>query len=139
MGHATVYRKRPSRATCWVNRCAMSFPECTARLKHLRCRALVVHCTYPNQLLIAATIAAGVCFRLWGQEDEADMLSSTPPEIVSADLAPLALQLASWGCPDGQGLAWLDAPEPQMLDQARELLLDLCAVDEKGTLTDTGR
>lgn len=66
------------------------------------------------------------------------MLSSTPPEIVSADLAPLALQLASWGCPDGQGLTWLDAPEPQMLDQARELLLELCAVDEKGALTDTG-
>lgn len=66
------------------------------------------------------------------------MFDSTPPEIVSADLAPLALQLACWGCPDGQGLAWLDAPELHMLDQARALLLDLCAVDDKGTLTDTG-
>ena len=81
----------------------------------------------------------GVCYRLWGQQDEADMLPSTPPEIVSADLAPLALQLASWGCPDGQGLSWLDPPEPQALGQARDLLLDLCAVDDKGSLTDTGR
>lgn len=66
------------------------------------------------------------------------MLESTPPEIASADLAPLALQLASWGCPDGQGLAWLDPPEPQALQDARELLLDLAAADEKGALTDTG-
>lgn len=66
------------------------------------------------------------------------MSDTTPPEIASADLAPLALQLASWGCPDGQGLAWLDPPEPQDLDQARDLLRDLCAVDEKGALTDTG-
>lgn len=67
------------------------------------------------------------------------MLDSTPPEIVSADLAPLALQLAAWGCPDGQGLAWLDAPEPSALQQSRDLLLDLCAVDDKGALTDTGK
>jgi ATP-dependent helicase HrpB len=66
------------------------------------------------------------------------MLDATPPEMVSADLAPLALQLASWGCPEGQGLAWLDAPDPDVLGQARELLLELCAVDEKGALTDTG-
>lgn len=66
------------------------------------------------------------------------MLDATPPEMVSADLAPLALQLASWGCPEGQGLAWLDAPDPAMLGRARELLLELCAVDEKGALTVTG-
>jgi ATP-dependent helicase HrpB len=62
-----------------------------------------------------------------------------PPEIISADLAPLALQLASWGSPDGEGLAWLDPPEPQALADARQLLLELAAVDEKGGLTATGR
>jgi ATP-dependent helicase HrpB len=67
------------------------------------------------------------------------MQAATPPEIVSADLAPLALQLSSWGCPDGEGLCWLDAPSPQALDQARDLLVDLCAVDEKGALTNTGQ
>lgn len=81
----------------------------------------------------------GVCFRLWGQADESDMLDATPPEISSADLAPLALTLSAWGCPDGAGLAWLDPPGPAALGQARELLRDLCAVDDKGGLTDTGQ
>lgn len=57
----------------------------------------------------------------------------------SADLAPLALQLAGWGCPDGQGLAWLDAPDPQALAEARQLLQDLGALDDKGSLTRTGQ
>uniref|UniRef100_A0A383V6U4 ATP-dependent helicase HrpB n=1 Tax=Tetradesmus obliquus TaxID=3088 RepID=A0A383V6U4_TETOB len=81
----------------------------------------------------------GVCYRLWGQDDHQQLLRCTLPEICSADLAQLALQLASWGSPDGQGLAWLDPPEPQALADARQLLLELAAVDEKGSLTATGR
>lgn len=34
---------------------------------------------------------------------------STPPEILSADLAPLVLELAAWGCADGKGLPWCAA------------------------------
>jgi ATP-dependent helicase HrpB len=104
-------------------------------LRPMPCSAAGIVLAYT---LLASCPAAGVCFRLWGQEVEADMFDATPPEIVSADLAPLALQLACWGSPDGQGLSWLDAPEIQMLDQARSLLLDLCAVDDKGALTGTG-
>ncbi|KAF6265234.1 ATP-dependent helicase HrpB [Scenedesmus sp. NREL 46B-D3] len=81
----------------------------------------------------------GVCYRLWGADDHEQLLPCSLPEIASADLAPLALQLASWGSPDGKGLAWLDPPEPQALADARQLLLELAAVDEKGSLTATGR
>lgn len=82
--------------------------------------------------------AAGVCYRLWSSQEHEQLLPCTPPEIVSADLAPLALQLAAWGSPDGQGLAWLDEPDPAALADARQLLVDLAAVDAKGALTATG-
>jgi ATP-dependent helicase HrpB len=96
-----------------------------------RCPATLLSCLQPH--------SAGVCYRLWGQDDHEQLLPCTPPEITSADLAPLALQLASWGSPGGEGLAWLDPPEPQALADARQLLLELAAVDDKGSLTATGR
>ncbi len=38
----------------------------------------------------------GVCYRLWSEAAHAKLAEASPPEILSADLAPLALQLASW-------------------------------------------
>jgi hypothetical protein len=67
-----------------------------------------------------------------------DLEDSTPPEILDADLAPLALELALWGCPDGADLPWLDEPDAERLAGAVELLLELGAVDERGAVTAEG-
>ena len=44
----------------------------------------------------AGRVAPGTCYRLWSETAHGSLAPDTPPEIKSADLAPLALDLASW-------------------------------------------
>lgn len=87
----------------------------------------------------AGRTAPGVCVRLWGETVQRGLIPHSIPEIRSADLAPLALELAAWGVQDVTQLAWLDAPPPAALAQARELLQRLGALDATGAITPTGR
>ena len=87
----------------------------------------------------AGRLEAGVCYRLWSETEHASLAAHTPPEMVEADLAPLALELASWGTLDANALKWLDAPPPAMLSQARDLLKSLQALDDHGKITPHGR
>jgi ATP-dependent helicase HrpB len=81
----------------------------------------------------------GVCYRLW-TEAEHEMLPDYPqPEIKTADLAPLALDFALWGTPNGENLQFLDPPPQPHLLQAQSLLKNLGAVDTSGKLTKHGR
>jgi ATP-dependent helicase HrpB len=81
----------------------------------------------------------GVCYRLW-METEHEMLSKYPqPEIKTADLAPLTLDLAQWGTPDGANLRFLDPPPAAHLAQAHALLKSLGAADQTGKLTSHGK
>ncbi|WHZ21423.1 MAG: ATP-dependent helicase HrpB [Nitrospira sp.] len=81
----------------------------------------------------------GTCYRLWTEAEQQALLPRRPPEILEADLAPLALDLAEWGVIDERELSWLDPPPTGSLAQARELLRQLGALDEQGTLTAHGR
>jgi ATP-dependent helicase HrpB len=87
----------------------------------------------------AGRVAPGVCYRLWSQGAQASLAAVTPPEILDADLAPLALELARWGVSDPDTLDWLDAPPVPMLQQGRALLSRLGALDQAGRLTALGR
>ncbi len=87
----------------------------------------------------AGRTAPGVCYRLWSEAEDRALQPFTPPEIMEADLAPLALDLAQWGVGDASELAWLDAPPAATLAQARELLGELGAVDGQGRMTAHGR
>ncbi len=81
----------------------------------------------------------GVCYRLW-METEHEKLSKYPqPEIKTADLAPLTLDLARWGTPDGSNLRFLDSPPAAHLTQAHALLKSLGAADQIGKLTSHGK
>ena len=66
-------------------------------------------------------------------------MASTPAEILEADLAPLALDLARWGVSEAAQLRWVDAPPAAALAQARELLQRLEALDATGRLSATGQ
>jgi len=87
----------------------------------------------------AGRTAPGVCYRLWSETTQRGLIAQAIPEIRNADLAPLALELAAWGVKDVTSLAWLDPPPLPALAQARELLVELDAIDQTGRITDTGR
>jgi ATP-dependent helicase HrpB len=87
----------------------------------------------------AGRLSAGVCYRAWSEGAHASLAAFTPPEIVEADLAPLALELASWGARDATALQWLDPPPAALLDAARDLLARLGALDAQGRITAHGR
>ncbi|HUI61358.1 MAG TPA: ATP-dependent helicase HrpB, partial [Steroidobacteraceae bacterium] len=81
----------------------------------------------------------GVCYRLWSEGAHRSLAPFTPPEIAEADLAPLALDLASWGTRDAAELRWLDPPPAPMLASARDLLRQLGALDSADRITRHGR
>ncbi len=87
----------------------------------------------------AGRLGPGVCYRLWAEAEEAQLPRHRPPEILEADLAPLALELAAWGVAEPGELSWLDTPPTAAFAQARELLTWLGALDDDGTVTEHGR
>jgi ATP-dependent helicase HrpB len=85
----------------------------------------------------AGRLGPGVCYRLWTEGVQGGLLPFAPPEIRTADLASLALELARWGA-DAGDLHWLDPPPAGALAGARQLLSELGALDERGRLTAMG-
>lgn len=83
--------------------------------------------------------APGRVWRCWAEYEHATLPAYPEPEIRTADLTRLALELACWGTADGQGLSWWDAPPPGGLAAGREVLVALGAVDVDGRVTDRGR
>jgi ATP-dependent helicase HrpB len=81
----------------------------------------------------------GVCYRLWDEPQTASLAAYTQPEILSADLSTLVLDLAQWGVADPSGLAFLDPPPAPALKEARSLLRELGALDADGRITAEGR
>ncbi len=86
----------------------------------------------------AGRTAPGIAVRLYSEDDFVRRAAQTAPEITRADLAQLVLQLAAaefhW-----DDLAWLDAPQPGMLQHSRDLLTRLGAADKSGDITALGR
>lgn len=80
----------------------------------------------------------GVAYRLWSKLEHGTRARHRSPEILQADLAGFALELAAWGGADD--LEFIDAPPAGALAQARELLTDLYALDhDDQTITPLGR
>jgi ATP-dependent helicase HrpB len=81
----------------------------------------------------------GVCYRLWDEPQTASLAAYTQPEILSADLSSLVLDLAQWGVSDPATLAFLDSPPAPALKEARSLLSELGALDGDGRITAEGK
>ncbi|MCY1513477.1 ATP-dependent helicase HrpB [compost metagenome] len=79
-----------------------------------------------------------MCYRLWSEAQHEQLAAFDAAEILQADLAGLALQLARWGVQPGE-LAWLDAPPAAAFAQARDLLVRLGALDAQGVITAHGQ
>jgi ATP-dependent helicase HrpB len=87
----------------------------------------------------AGRLGPGVCYRLYSRHTFQGMIPFTPPEMLLADLSPLILELAVWGVKDPTELAWLDAPPEDAWESGRRLLMELGALDPKGSVTPVGR
>ena len=84
----------------------------------------------------AGRVAPGICYRMWARAEEGSLPAFAPPEIATADLAGLALELAAWG--SGEELAFLTPPPAPALAEARALLENLGALKD-GRITPHGR
>lgn len=87
----------------------------------------------------AGRVGPGLCYRLWAEHEEHHLVPHDSPEILNADLAPVALELAAAGVVDPAELRWLDLPPAAAFRQARELLAELGALDAAGRLTAHGK
>jgi ATP-dependent helicase HrpB len=81
----------------------------------------------------------GICYRLWDEPQTASLAAYTQPEILSADLSSLVLDLAQWGVSDPATLAFLDSPPAPALKEAKNLLRELGALDGDGRITAEGK
>lgn len=87
----------------------------------------------------AGRLSEGVCYRLWSEDEQQALPTHSRPEILDADLAPLALDLAAWGLAAPAALRWLDSPPPGHYAAAADLLTLLGALDQQGRITPLGQ
>ncbi|KAJ7119817.1 P-loop containing nucleoside triphosphate hydrolase protein [Mycena epipterygia] len=82
----------------------------------------------------------GKCFRLYTEKDFMNELEEqTHPEILRSNLSNAVLELVKLGIKDLVRFDYVDAPAPETLMRALELLNYLAAIDDEGNLTTLGR
>lgn len=86
----------------------------------------------------AARQGPGVAYRLWEEASHAGRPAFDPPEMLTSDLAPLALTLARWGAGDPSQMAWIDPPPAASMAAARKQLAALGALEGAGRITPHG-
>ncbi|OME80140.1 ATP-dependent helicase HrpB [Paenibacillus sp. FSL A5-0031] len=86
----------------------------------------------------AGRLAKGACYRLWTEQEHLYLPKQSTPELLEADLAALALELAIWGIKDPQELNWLTPPPAAAYEQAVALLKELNAIDGDSKPTAAG-
>ncbi|KAG8726496.1 DEAH-box ATP-dependent RNA helicase prp43, partial [Ceratobasidium sp. 414] len=81
----------------------------------------------------------GKCFRLYTEKDYIKELEEqTHPEILRSNLANTVLELVKLGVTDLVHFDYMDAPAPETIMRALELLNYLSALDDDGNLTPLG-
>ncbi|KAG9047075.1 DEAH-box ATP-dependent RNA helicase prp43 [Tulasnella sp. UAMH 9824] len=82
----------------------------------------------------------GKCFRLYTEKDfMKELEEQTYPEILRSNLANTVLELMKLGVKDLVHFDYMDAPAPETIMRALELLNYLAALDDDGNLTELGK
>jgi ATP-dependent helicase HrpA len=85
-------------------------------------------------------VSAGVCFKLYDEEDFNKRPPYTEPEILRSSLAGVILRMKSLHLGDVENFPFLEAPAPRMIADGYQLLTELGALDEiTKDLTQVGR
>ena len=84
-------------------------------------------------------VEAGVCLRLYSEEDFNLRPEFTDPEILRTNLAAVVLQMLNLGLGEIEDFPFINPPDPRMVRDGYKLLEELGAVSAGGELTDVGR
>ncbi|MGM1004246.1 ATP-dependent RNA helicase HrpA [Acinetobacter haemolyticus] len=85
-------------------------------------------------------IAAGVCIRLYSEEDFLSRPEFTEPEIKRTNLASVILQMQSLGLGNLEDFDFIEPPDFRLVNDGRKLLIELGALNErKNELTKVGQ
>jgi ATP-dependent helicase HrpA len=84
-------------------------------------------------------VAAGVCIRLFSEEDYQRRPEFTDPEIRRTNLAAVVLQMLVLGLGEVLKFPFINPPDPRQVRDGYKLLEELGAVTPTGKLTDVGR
>lgn len=87
----------------------------------------------------AGRLGPGRCYRLWPEAETRALAAHDEPEIRSADLSGLVLEMVRWGVTALDGLPWFELPPKAAFGQAQELLKRLKALDGSNAITAHGR
>lgn len=78
-------------------------------------------------------IAAGVCIRLYSEEDFQSRPEFTEPEIKRTNLASVILQMQSLGLGNLEDFDFIEPPDHRLVNDGRKLLVELGALTEKNS------
>ena len=84
-------------------------------------------------------LAAGLCMRLYSEENFEQRAAFTEPEILRTNLAALLLRLAAEGLGQAEDFPFIDAPDSRALNDGYRLLQELQALDDGRRITRRGR
>jgi len=84
-------------------------------------------------------VSAGICVRLYSEEDFLSRPEFTDAEILRTNLASVILQMLQLRLGDIRKFPFIDAPDNRLINDGFQLLMQLRAVDEKLLITPLGR
>ncbi|TNF53556.1 MAG: ATP-dependent RNA helicase HrpA [Gammaproteobacteria bacterium] len=84
-------------------------------------------------------VAAGICIRLYAEDNFQSRTAYTEPEIQRANLAAVILQMKLLGFGDIAAFPFIDPPDPRLVADGYRTLEELAALDPQGELTSLGR
>jgi len=84
-------------------------------------------------------VAAGVCIRLYSEEDFLARPEFTEPELRRTNLASVILQMRQLGLGNPEEFPFIDPPDRRFIHDGYRLLHELGALDEHNQLTPLGR
>ena len=83
-------------------------------------------------------VSAGVCIRLFSEEDFNSRTEFTDPEIVRSNLAAVILRMAALKLGDVAAFPFLEMPDSRYINDGFQVLLELGAVNDHNGLTKLG-
>jgi len=84
-------------------------------------------------------VSAGVCIRLYSEEDYQARIQYTEPEILRTNLAAVILQMLHLGLGDIEQFPFIERPDKRSITDGYKLLHELGAVDDSNRLTPVGK